>query len=154
MMSLSCLTGPLFIRGLHLLCVLYSFCVDISCYCPRPLSLHHGLPALQLPLHPVEDLCCGPVDLAASFGDQLPSPARMGQCQLCGSHVQLCSQLGQQSQLHSFHGCPLLPHTSSGHPLLLREHRQGSPKPCQEDPYIGRLCATQQESKLSSFFSW
>lgn len=32
--SLSCLTGPLFVRGLHLLCVLYSLCTDTGCYCP------------------------------------------------------------------------------------------------------------------------
>lgn len=147
-MSLCCLTGPLFVRGLHLLCVLHSLCPDISRHRPRPLPLHHGLPALQLPLHPVEDLRCGPVDLAAGSGHQLPSPSGLELCQLCVSHVQLRGELGQQSQLHRLHGRSLLPHPGSGHPLLLREHCEGGPQPRQEDPHTGGLCPAQQEFKL------
>ena len=147
-LCLSCLTAPLFLRGLHLLRVLHSLCPDTSCHCSGPLPLHHGLPALQLPLHPVEDRGCGAVDLAAGSGHQLPSPDGLELCQLRGPHVQLCRELGQQSQLHGLHGRPLLPRTCGGHPLLLREHCQGGTKPRKEDSYLRGRCPEKQESDL------
>lgn len=121
------LTEPVPICGLHLLCLLHSFCSNTGCHRFRPLPLHHGLPALQLPLHPVEDVLGGRVDLAAGHGNQLPPTAGLELCGLCDSRIQLCSGLDQQSQLHGHHDQPLLRHACHHYPCLLCEHRQSSP---------------------------
>lgn len=145
---ISCATGPLFICGLHLLGLLHSICADLGCDRSGPLPFHHGLSALQLPLHPVAGLCCGAVDLAAGSGHQLPPTSRLELHQLRGPHVQLCSRLGQHSRLHGLCGCALLPHPCIDHPLLLCEHHESGSEPCQKDPHPGGLCPAQQESEL------